>query len=131
MKGRGPEQEEVREISAQLRELEQSLLNPAVRRSRIRLRELLADDFMEFGSSGRVWNRTTIIDLLSKEVAFVPPMITEFECAILAPGVALVTYRTLRTDDKSGERLSSLRSSIWTHASGEWKMRFHQGTRTQ
>lgn len=131
MKGRGLEQEEVREISAQLRELEQSLLNPAVRRSRIRLRELLADDFMEFGSSGRVWNRTTIIDLLSKETAFVPPMITEFECALLAPGVALVTYRTLRTDDKSGERLSSLRSSIWTHVSGEWKMRFHQGTRTQ
>lgn len=131
MKGRGLEQEEVREISAQLRELEQSLLNPAVRRSRIRLRELLADDFMEFGSSGRVWNRTTIIDLLSKETAFVPPMITEFECALLAPGVALVTYRTLRTDDKSGERLSSLRSSVWTHVSGEWKMRFHQGTRTQ
>ena len=118
------------EVPAHLRELEQSLLDPAVRRSRARLLELLADDFLEFGSSGRVWTRKTIIDLLAKETAFVPPAIEEFQCALLAPDLALVTYRTARTDEKSGERLASLRSSVWTHTAGQWKMRFHQGTRT-
>lgn len=118
------------EIAEHLRKLEQSLLQPAVRRNRTRLMELLADEFQEFGSSGRVWTRKTIIDLLAKETAFVPPDIEEFECALLAPELALVTYRTARFDEKTGERLASLRSSIWSCATGEWKMRFHQGTRT-
>lgn len=119
------------EVAEHLRTLEQSLLQPAVRRNRARLLELLADDFREFGSSGRVWTRKTIIDLLAKETAFVPPDIEEFQCTMLAPELALVTYRTARFDEKTGERLASLRSSIWSCATGEWKMRFHQGTRTQ
>lgn len=118
-------------LAARLRQLEQSLLDPAVRRNRSRLLALLAEDFLEFGSSGRVWTRKTIIDLLAKETAFVPPEIEEFQCALLAPELALVTYRTVRTDEKSNELLASLRSSIWTCATGEWKMRFHQGTRTK
>ncbi len=119
------------EITAHLRGLEQSLLQPAVRRNRARLMELLADDFLEFGSSGRVWTRKTIIDLLARETAFIPPEIEEFHCALLAPELALVTYRTARFDEETGEKLASLRSSIWTCATGEWRMRFHQGTRTQ
>ena len=39
-------------LSAHLRELEESLLLPDVRKSK-RLVELIADDFVEFGSSGR------------------------------------------------------------------------------
>jgi len=118
-------------LAARLRQLEQSLLDPAVRHDRSRMLALLAEDFLEFGSSGRVWTRKTIIDLLAKETAFVPPQIEEFNCALLAPELALVTYRTVRTDEKSSERLASLRSSIWTCSTGEWKMRFHQGTRTK
>ena len=119
------------EVAEHLRKLEQSLLQPAVRRNRTRLMELLADDFREFGSSGRMWTRKTIIDLLAKETAFVPPDIEEFECSLLTPELALVTYRTARFDEKTGERLASLRSSIWSRVAGDWKMRFHQGTRTQ
>lgn len=119
------------EVSACLRQLEESLLVPAVRRNRARLLDMLTEDFVEFGSSGRVWTRKSIIELLAKETAFVPPAIEEFQCALLAPNLALVTYRTVRIDEKTGERLASLRSSLWTRSSGEWKMRFHQGTRTQ
>ncbi|MFP5237614.1 MAG: DUF4440 domain-containing protein [Acidobacteriota bacterium] len=126
-----PSAQDSTSLAVRLRELEQSLLDPAVRRNRARLLALLADDFLEFGSSGRVWTRKTIIDLLAKETAFVPPQIEEFRCAMLAPELALVTYRTVRTDEKSSERLASLRSSIWTCTTGEWRMRFHQGTRTQ
>lgn len=115
--------------TTQLRKLEQSLLDSAVRRDGDRLRQLLADDFLEFGSSGRVWTRKTIIDLLASELNFHPPAIEEFQCSFLSEKVVLVTYRTVRTDRKTGERLASLRSSIWTRQNGEWRMRFHQGTR--
>ena len=37
-----------------LRRLEESLLNPAVRRDGERLRAMLTEDFLEFGSSGKV-----------------------------------------------------------------------------
>lgn len=116
--------------AAQLRQLEESLLDASVRRDRRKMRSMLADDFLEFGSSGRMWNRKGIIELLSQETAFVPPAIEEFRCAVLTDDVRLVTYRTVRTDPGSGEVLASLRSSIWINDSGTWRMRFHQGTRT-
>lgn len=91
---------------------------------------MLAENFVEFGSSGRMWTRSGIIELLSQETAFIPPAIVDFHCALLSEDVALVTYRTVRTDPDSEEVLASLRSSIWTFEAGAWRMRFHQGTRT-
>jgi hypothetical protein len=116
--------------AAQLRKLEESLLDTAVRRDRKKMRSMLAENFLEFGSSGRIWNRNSIIELLSQETAFVPPAIEDFRCAFLTDDVTLVTYRTVRTDPETGEVLASLRSSIWKNESGTWRMRFHQGTRT-
>ncbi|HEY3703427.1 MAG TPA: nuclear transport factor 2 family protein [Terracidiphilus sp.] len=117
--------------ASQLRRLEQSLLDSAVRHDGDRLRQLLAEDFLEFGSSGRIWTRKSIIEMLACETSFQPPAIEEFQVNFLAEKVALVTYRTVRTEPKTGERLvCSLRSSIWVRHEGEWRMRFHQGTRT-
>jgi hypothetical protein len=118
------------ETAALLRSLEESLLDPGVRRNRARLRELLDQDFQEFGSSGRTWSRNTIIELLQLESSFVPPAIEDYRCALLSEDVALITYRTARTDPNTGEQLASLRSSVWVRKDGEWRMRFHQGTRT-
>lgn len=115
--------------SAQLRRLEESLLDPATRRDGERLRTILTEDFLEFGSSGRVWTRKSIIELLATERNFRPPAIEDFQCSMLTDKVALVTYRTMRSDGKSGEHMESLRCSIWTRQDGEWRMRFHQGTR--
>ncbi|HEY2860457.1 MAG TPA: DUF4440 domain-containing protein [Terracidiphilus sp.] len=115
---------------ARLRMLEESLLDSAVRHDAARMRELLAEDFLEFGSSGRVWTRRSIIDHLDTETNFVPPAIEEFQCSLLSDQVALVTYRTVREDSKTRERLASLRNSIWVFQDGDWRMRFHQGTRT-
>jgi len=122
--------ENVDATAAELRELEESLLDTAVRHDRKRLRSMLAENFIEFGSSGRAWTRNSIIELLSRETAFFPPDIEDFRCDFLSDDVALVTYRTVRTDPNSGEVLASLRSSIWTSEAGSWRMRFHQGTRT-
>ena len=116
------------EISSQLRSLEEALLDPVVRSDRTRVWELLADEFVEFGSSGRRWTRDEILDLLAGETS-APIQMADFACARLAEDVALVTYRAWCTDARTGTQFSSLRSSIWTKKAGEWRLRFHQPTR--
>ena len=49
------------------RELEEQLLDSTIRRSPKIVADLLADEFIEFGSSGAVYNKQTVIDALSKE----------------------------------------------------------------
>lgn len=121
--------ESMDEITAQLFALEEALLDPAVRRDRARVSELVADDFIEFGSSGRVWTRDAILDLLEAEKNFIPPGVEEMACRSLGEGVMLVTYRTVRFNMDTGVRSTTLRSSVWTNESRKWQIRFHQGTR--
>lgn len=52
-----------------LRRLEERLLQPEVRRSARDLDELLADEFVEFGGSGRVFGKREIIETLRDEPA--------------------------------------------------------------
>jgi hypothetical protein len=115
-------------IRAHLRSCEEALLDPAVRRDRAQVAGLLAEDFVEFGSSGKVWSREATLDLLATE-DFRRPAMEDFNCNWIAGGVVLVTYRTVRVDPQSGEGTEVLRSSIWIEERGEWRMRFHQGTK--
>jgi hypothetical protein len=125
---RGVSRDTREEIGAHLRACEETLLDPAVRRDRERVAALLAEDFLEFGSSGRVWTREAILELLATE-SYDPPAMEDFQCDCIAEDVALVTYKTVRTDAGSGLRAMVLRSSIWIRESGEWRVRFHQGTK--
>jgi hypothetical protein len=115
-------------VFAHLRSCEEALLDPAVRRDRARVSVFLADDFQEFGSSGKVWSREQILELLGTE-DYHRPVMADFKCRCVGEGVVLVTYRTVRTDPQSGQGAAALRSSIWTRDSGEWRMSFHQGTK--
>jgi len=117
------------DLCAHLQACEQALLDPALRRDRSRVSALLAEDFLEFGSSGRVWTHEQILELLETE-DYQPPVMEDFKCAFIADGVALVTYRTVRTDPLTGETSATLRSSLWIKELGTWRVRFHQGTRT-
>ena len=116
------------QLAAQLRKCEETLLDPAIRRDRARVAALLADDFVEFGASGKIWAREEILTLLATE-EYHPPVIESFECVRIAPDVALATYHAVRTDATTGERSVTLRSSIWSKEPWGWRMRFHQGTR--
>jgi hypothetical protein len=113
------------EIDA-LRQLEEELLKPEVRRSPDRISQLLADDFMEIGSSGNVYDRRGIIEAMRREAdtPFVRATLSDFTARWLAAEVALVTYRSKR----GGQ--ARLRSSIWKKTQGQWLMVFHQGTAT-
>ena len=83
------------------------------------LRSLIADDFVEFGRSGRTWTRDSIRALLEGPRED-PVAIDDFAVDRLADGVALVTYRTA----------AAKRSSIWVRSGDRWRIRFHQGTPT-
>jgi hypothetical protein len=117
-----------RETFAELQRLELLLMDPGVRRDRECVALLLADDFIEFGSSGLVWTRDSTLELLATEPAtYEAPAVEDFACRLVGENVALATYRAVRMK-ATGERAATLRSSIWTKKSGNWKICFHQGT---
>jgi hypothetical protein len=111
------------ELERHLHGLEEQLMRPATRSSRRKLEELLADDFVEFGSSGAVYDRESVISALLLEQ---PPAwsIANFEARPLGTDAALVTYTATK-----GGGASSLRCSVWKRYGKHWKMVFHQGTR--
>ena len=104
-------------LAAHLFSLEFALLDPAVRHDRLRVESLLAEDFQEFGSSGKIWSRRQILDLLESELAR-SIAAHDLACHSIADGVALVTYRTTNTDFGTRESGTTLRSSLWVRTDG-------------
>ena len=106
--------------------MEERLHDPQVRRSAELTGELLADDFIEFGSSGRVYTRAAIIEALvaEAELPTAPIVATDYRLTWLSDESALLTYRTM------GSSGHALRSSIWRLTKERWQMIFHQGTKT-
>ena len=110
--------------------MEESLLRSAVRQSAQAAADLLAAEFIEFGSSGRIFNKQQTIESLQNEPveSLTQNLITEFTTSILAPGVILATYQLIRQDLTGEPFVQSLRSSIWKSIDDQWQMVFHQGT---
>jgi hypothetical protein len=61
-----------------LRQLEERLLQPNVRKSAEEVSELLANQFIEFGSSGRIFDKRHIIAGLQMEPEVLPIVKTIF-----------------------------------------------------
>jgi ribonuclease HI len=104
-----------------VRDLELQLLDPEVRRDRAAVEQLLHPDFVEFGASGRSWDKSAVSEALHEE----PGERTEaWDVGVtrLSRDVVLVTYRA-----RTAER-TSLRASVWVRHGNEWRVRFHQGT---
>lgn len=106
-----------------LRAKEMELLDPGVRSDPARVRELIHDEFLEFGSTGGVYDKKVLLDMLQDENPS-PVSIRDFAVRQLASDTALVTYRTVGQSGKEARR-----SSVWVRQDGTWKMMFHQGTR--
>ena len=109
---------------ALVRHLEEQLLEPEVRRSADQVDRLLADEFIEFGSSGAVYDKRRIIEALQYEEPGTTVRMVDFTARAIASDVVLITYRSIR----EGTPYSRLRSSIWKLIDGQWQMIFHQGT---
>lgn len=114
-----------------IRGFEEELFKQTVRGSPEAVDRFLAENFVEFGRSGRVYGKDAVIRSLAAEDAKVTQTLTasNFDLKSLADGVVLLTYRSCRQSE-DGEELHSLRSSIWKLIGGRWQMVFHQGTPT-
>ena len=117
------------EISSQDREtlehLEEQLWREETRFDTQRMNELIADDFFEFGRSGRVYQRQDTFAVTSQTIDAVLPL-PEFHVRLLNENTAQVTYNSAVKYDGVVEY--ARRSSIWSRTISGWILRFHQGT---
>lgn len=111
--------------------LERQLHNPAVRQSLAEAALLIADDFIEFGRSGKVYDKEGILKAMATEVPVTACNLTAYgyNLRILAPNAAQLTYRTCRKQENKPD-IDTLRSSIWKLIDGHWQITFHQATPT-
>lgn len=114
-------------LQQELRDLEESHLRFDVRSSAESMGALLADEFIEFGSSGRILDRTAVLASISGNAAC-QFRVDSFAVRALAPGIALTTYRLSAWTDSESQARVTLRSSVWVHRAGRWLLVFHQGT---
>jgi hypothetical protein len=112
------------EVVAALRDLEESLWREETRYDRDYMGAVLAPGFLEFGMSGRRYDRNDIIAAEFGPIGARLPL-EDFSVMLVRPGLALVTY--VSEDDADGPRQAN-RMSLWDRASGHWELLFHQGT---
>ena len=110
-------------LKEQLQKLEESHTSMAVRTSKEKLDELLADDFFEIGSSGFMYDKK---ECLETGVVLTEMTLYNYEIYPLAEDVVLSTYFIVDTT----RNRNTLRSSIWKLIDGRWQLYFHQGTIT-
>ncbi len=111
------------------KDLETSLHKKEVRNSREQVNLLLADDFVEFGKSGRVYHKQDTLDGLEGEQIDLEIQVSDFNARELAVDVVLVTYTASMLDTDNITKICTNRSSVWINRNGRWQMVFHQGTK--
>lgn len=89
------------------------------------MNELLADDFFEFGRSGRIYERKKVLDAAPQTLTATLPL-AEFRVRLLNKDTAQTTYNSAVEYDGIVEY--ARRSSIWSRTYDRWLLRFHQGT---
>lgn len=111
----------VQELQETLYSLEEILLHPDRTADRTTLIPMLAEDFQEFCTTGRVMNRQQTVDsLLASHPR--PATIHHYFVTQLCDTAALATYRLTTANTVSH------RSSLWVQRKGKWQLYFHQGT---
>jgi hypothetical protein len=103
--------------------LERELQTAECRRDRTRLMALLAEDFLEVGASGRVWNRASTLELLDAEPGDDPVIeVHDLTGRVVGDGFVLTRWDS----DRGGRR--ARRTSLWRRDPGGWRLVHHQGT---
>ncbi|MAM11142.1 MAG: DUF4440 domain-containing protein [Rhizobiaceae bacterium] len=112
-----------------LKALEALLHQPEIRRDAAKAAALLADDFMEFGSSGKCLDKPAILAMLQAEGEREYAVESDgYMLFVISEDAALLTYRSFhRLPDGRAVRHVN-RSSLWQEIEGNWRLRFHQGT---
>jgi hypothetical protein len=113
-----------------IRGLEEKLLLQKIRSSREELEKLISPDFIEYGSSGKVYNYLgTIAYLLANSVGTFNYTFVNFKIRRLSDNIILALY--ILEIEKNNKINVTNRSSLWRREgeAASWKIIFHQGTR--
>ncbi len=114
------------ELKEIIYKLETDLLKPEVRSSIEKLDELLTNDFVEYGSSGLIYDKAAILERLPKGVS--PSYIlNDFEIIVLSENIIQTRFKTDRINLDNTKTIS-LRTSLWRKNGNKWQIFFHQGT---
>jgi hypothetical protein len=113
------------EDHALLTRLEESLWVEATRFNESVMQGTLAEDFFEFGKSGKMHTRDAVLGAAHHSIGIVLPL-RELGIRLLDQNTAQITY--ISETGSPGSRLLARRSSIWSKTPQGWQLRFHQGT---
>jgi hypothetical protein len=123
-------EKDIPRLLEELRTLETELHRYETRSNRQRMETLLHPDFVEFGRSGTRYTRADLLKEFGPNSAPAAIHSCHFDLAVLAQGVALLTYVSTHLDAGGNPHRPTLRSSLWVCTEFGWQMRFHQGTPT-
>lgn len=116
-------------IEKHILQLEKELFKSDIRKSSEKISELLANDFIEFCSSGSEYHyNTTDVFQEKNENNTIDWEIIDFMIKKLSDNTILAMYKLIKHSELNENKKYSLRSSIWKCYAGKWKMSFHQGT---
>ena len=113
-----------KDLREHIRSLEERHLKPAIRSSKEEMDKILADEFTEIGSSGRMFDKE---DCMNRDLSQDDLSMHQFNMQEVAADIVLTTYYLI---NKTLGR-HTLRSSLWKRIDGRWQLYFHQGTVTK
>ena len=116
------------DLSDELAKLEFCMYDNNFRNSREKLETIISKEFIEYGSTGAIFNHDTVMDfLVGDSNSTTVHKIVEKEIKQLSENVVLLLYKmeSLNTDKTIRK---TIRSSVWENKNGHWKILFHQGT---
>lgn len=102
-------------------QLEKTHLNAENRTTMDEILNLLDDDFMEFGKSGKATYKSDYLNITLPADQY---EIFDFKSHSLDANSHLTTYTLVNHTTNE----TTLRSSVWKNRKGRWKLYFHQGT---
>ena len=113
------------EDRAALERLEESLWREETRFDHRFMDEVVAQDFFEFGRSGRIYERADTLSAGRQPIDATLPL-PNLKIRLLNEDTAQVTYDS--AVKCNGVIEYGRRSSIWSRTEQGWVVRFHQGT---
>ncbi len=108
-----------------LQQLETILLNPRTIPDFKIVENMIAEDFIEFGASGKIYTKSQTVEILKDRTAIELPAsfdISDFNCIKLNEEVYHITYTLFYGG------ILTRRSSLWKKFRDNWRLIFHQGT---
>jgi hypothetical protein len=108
-------------------EREKKLMMPEYFNAFEEIRDLLDDEFVEVGQSGKIYNKVEVLEILNNR-SNTKYIISDIKFSVLSGNLVLLNYKAYKYRDTIAVNTPSVRSSIWQKTNGCWRLRFHQGT---